>query len=184
MKRLATLLAAPFIALSLSAVPATAALPVGAKAPAFTTSATVGGDPFTFSLRQALKKGPVVLYFYPAAFTKGCTVEAHEFAAAAADFEKQGATLIGLSADPIDQLAKFAVHDCNKAFPIGTATMATIKAYDVVLPQKTTLSNRTSFVISPNGKIVYVLSDLSPDGHVTGTLAAVKAWRAAHPAKG
>jgi len=162
------------------APPALAALPVGAKAPDFTTQAAVGGKPFTFALKSALRKGPVVLYFFPAAFTKGCTIEAHEFAVASSEFEKQGATLIGLSADPIDKLAKFSVEECRNAFPVGTATPATIKGYDVVLPQRTTLSNRTSFVIAPNGKVVYMLSEMSPEGHVKGTLAAVKAWKAKH----
>lgn len=174
-------LPAAFAAAALSlATPATAALSVGAKAPDFTTQAAIGGKPFTFALKKALKKGPVVLYFFPAAFTKGCTIEAHEFAEASADFEKQGATLIGLSADPIDKLAKFSVEECRNKFPVGTATPATISGYDVVLPQRTTLSNRTSFVIAPDGKIIYVLSEMSPEGHVQGTLAAVTAWKAKH----
>ena len=164
----------------LLATPAIAALPIGAKAPDFTTQAAIGGKPFTFALKKALKKGPVVLYFFPAAFTPGCTIEAHEFAEASADFEKQGATLIGLSADPIDKLAKFSVEECRNKFPVGTATPATINGYDVVLPQRTTLSNRTSFVIAPDGKIIYVLSEMSPEGHVKGTLAAVAAWKAKH----
>ena len=174
-------LAAPaLLAAAAFAVPANAALPVGAKAPDFTTQAAVGGKPFTFALKKALKKGPVVLYFFPAAFTKGCTIEAHEFAVASYDFEKQGATLIGLSADPIDKLAKFSVEACRNAFPVGTATPATIKGYDVVLPQRTTLSNRTSYVIAPDGKVIYALSEMSPEGHVSGTMGAVKAWRAKH----
>lgn len=161
-------------------VPADAALAVGANAPDFTTQAAIGGKPFTFALRQALKKGPVVLYFFPAAFTKGCTIEAHAFAEASDDFTKNGATLIGLSADPIDQLAKFSVEECRNKFPVGTATPATISGYDVVLPQKTTLSNRTSYVIAPDGKVIYVLSEMSPLGHVDGTMAAVKDWQAHH----
>ena len=133
-------LPAAFAAAALSlATPATAALSVGAKAPDFTTQAAIGGKPFTFALKKALKKGPVVLYFFPAAFTPGCTIEAHEFAEASADFEKEGATLIGLSADPIDKLAKFSVEECRNKFPVGTATPATISGYDVVLPQRTTL---------------------------------------------
>src|SRR6478752_3762727 len=84
------------------ATPAYANMKVGDTAPAFTAQATVGGDQFTFSLADALKKGPVVLYFFPKAFTKGCTAEAHDFAEAAGKYKAAGATLIGMSADNID----------------------------------------------------------------------------------
>jgi thioredoxin-dependent peroxiredoxin len=174
--------APPLAALALLAAPAAspAALAIGAQAPDFTTQAAVGGKPFTFALKDALKKGPVVLYFFPAAFTPGCTVEAHEFAEASDQFSKLGATLIGLSADPIDKLAKFSVEECRNKFAVGTAAPAVISGYDVVLPQRTTLSNRTSFVIAPSGRIIYAYSAMSPAGHVTGTLAAVKDWDAAN----
>src|SRR6266404_4384073 len=78
-------------------IPAYGALPDGAKAPDFSTAASLAGKEFKFSLADALKKGPVVLYFYPAAFTPGCTVEAHEFAEATAKFQQLGATVIGVS---------------------------------------------------------------------------------------
>ena len=162
------------------AMPATAALPVGAKAPDFSTEAAVGGKSFTFALKAALKKGPVVLYFFPAAFTQGCTIEAHEFAEASDEFQKQGATLIGLTAGNADRIKEFSVQECRNKFPVGLATPATISGYDVVLPQKTGWTNRTSYVIAPNGKIIYMLSEPSPEGHVSGTMAAVKAWRAKH----
>jgi peroxiredoxin len=162
------------------AAPATAALPVGAKAPDFTTQAALGGKHFTFALKSALKKGPVVLYFFPAAFTKGCTIEAHEFALASAEFTKNGATLIGLSADPIDKLAQFSTVECREAFPVGVATPGTIKGYNVVLPQLEGRSDRTSYVIAPDGKVIYALSQANPNGHVEGTMGAVKAWRAKH----
>src|SRR6202047_2460836 len=93
---------------SLFAAPLYAALRPGANAPDFTTQATLAGKPFQFSLADALKKGPVVLYFYPAAFTTGCTVEAHEFAEATAEFSKLGATVIGVSHDDIDTLNRFS----------------------------------------------------------------------------
>src|SRR5580658_289625 len=89
------------------AAAATAALKVGDKAPDFTTQASLAGKAFDFSLASALKKGPVVLYFYPAAFTPGCTVEAHEFAEATEKFNAMGATVIGVSHDSIDKLNKF-----------------------------------------------------------------------------
>jgi peroxiredoxin Q/BCP len=163
----------------LAAAPAEAALPVGAKAPDFTTQAALGGKQFTFALKSALRKGPVVVYFFPAAFTKGCTIEAHEFALASAEFQKNGATLIGLSADPIDKLASFSKVECRDAFPVGVAKPATISGYDVHIGKgERVMTNRTSYVIAPNGKVIFVHSEMSPAGHVTGTMAAVKAWRA------
>jgi peroxiredoxin len=180
MSRFTTLAAA---ALALAAAPLSAALPVGAKAPEIQTQISLAGKAMPFSLKSALKKGPVVLYFYPAAFTKGCTIEAHEFAEATDDFNKMGATVIGMSADPIDTLNKFSVEECRNKFAVGSATADTIKAYDVILPMKPTISNRTSFVIAPDGKVIFVHSELSPDGHVKGTMEAVKTWRAKHPKK-
>src|SRR3978361_760732 len=110
----------------LLAAPLYAALAPGAVAPDFTTQATLAGKPFSFSLAAALKKGPVVLYFYPAAFTKGCTIEAHDFAEATDDFAKLGATVIGMSADGIDKLNQFSVSECRNKFAVGSATPATI----------------------------------------------------------
>ena len=164
-----------------TAMPALAALPVGATAPGFATDATLAGKPFHFSLADALKKGPVVLYFYPAAFTSGCTVEAHDFAEATAEFAKMGATVIGVSADPIEKLNRFSVSECRNKFAVASADAKLIDAYDVKLPV-ISRSNRTSFVIAPSGKIIFEYSALDPSGHVEKTLAAVKAWRAAHPA--
>jgi thioredoxin-dependent peroxiredoxin len=166
-----------------SALPALAALPVGAKAPAFDTQASLAGKAQPFSLKAALKRGPVVLYFYPAAFTQGCTIEAHQFAEATDDFAALGATVIGMSADPIDKLNRFSVEACRNKFAVGTATPATIKAYDVVLPAKPAISNRTSYVIAPDGKVIFTYSAMDPAGHVNGTMEAVKAWRTKHPKK-
>ena len=167
-------------ALVLSALPAiaTAALPVGAKAPDFATQVSLAGKPMPFSLKAALKKGPVVLYFYPAAFTKGCTIEAHDFAEATDDFKKLGATVIGMSADGIDKLNQFSVSECRNKFAVGSATPATISAYNVTLPKNPAMSDRTSYVIAPNGKVIFAYSAMDPAGHVTGTMGAVKAWAA------
>ncbi len=162
------------------ATPASAALRVGAPAPDFTTTAALGGKEFSFTLKQALKKGPVVVYFFPAAFTSGCTVEAHEFAEATAEFNKNGATLIGLTAGNPDRIKEFSTVECRDKFAVGLATPSTIAGYDVPLPQKTGWTNRTSYVIAPDGKVIYALSQLNPAGHVQGTLAAVKAWKAKH----
>ena len=156
-----------------------AALAVGTPAPDFTTQGAKGGKTFSFNLKTALKKGPVVLYFFPAAFTPGCTVEAHQFAEAADDFTKAGATLIGVAADPIEKLAKFSVEECRSKFPVAVATPAMISGYDVVLPQLSTRSNRTSYVIGRNGRIAFAYSAMAPDAHVTATLGAIRAMKSA-----
>ena len=175
---------AAFLAVSLLATSAPAALAVGAKAPDIETQASLAGKPMPFSMKAALKKGPVVLYFYPAAFTKGCTIEAHDFAEATDDFQKMGATVVGMSGDPIDKLNQFSVQECRNKFAVGSATPATIKAYDVVLPVSPERSNRTSYVVAPDGTVIFAYSAMDPAGHVTGTMDAVKAWRAKHPMKG
>jgi thioredoxin-dependent peroxiredoxin len=165
-------------ALSLMSTPAAAALKIGAKAPPIATQAALAGKPFQFNLADALKKGPVVLYFYPKAFTKGCTLEANQFAEATADFNKMGATVIGMSADNIETLKKFSVQECRSKFAIAAAAPATIKAYDVKL-SITGLSDRTSYVIAPDGTIAYAYSSLDYREHVQRSLDAVKAWKAA-----
>ena len=165
----------------IASVPAIASLPVGASAPDFTTQATLAGKPFTFHLADALRKGPVVLYFYPAAFTSGCSIEAHEFAEATADFAAMGATVIGVSADPIDKLNRFSVSECRNKFAVASADGKLISAYKVRIPLLGK-SNRTSFVITPDSRIVFEYSALSPVGHVAKTLSAVRSWRATHPA--
>jgi peroxiredoxin len=164
------------------AVPAYATLSVGTAAPDFTAQASLGGKEFTFSLADALKKGPVVLYFYPAAFTTGCTIEAHEFAEATDQFAAMGATVIGVSHDAIDKLDKFSVSECRSKFAVAADPDGTvIKSYDAVLPSHPEYSNRTSYVIAPDGKILVEYTDLNPDMHVQIALAAVKKWREKHP---
>ena len=158
----------------LAAAPTAAALPTGAKAPNFTTQGAIAGKPFRLNLAEQLKHGPVVLYFYPKAFTKGCTLEAHAFSEAAKDFKKAGARVIGMSADDLPTLEKFSVEGCRNAFAVATATPEVIKAYDVALKQKPEMTDRTSYVIDRSGKIVFVHSDLDWSQHVAKTLAAVK----------
>ena len=164
------------------AVPgAHAALPDGSKAPDFTAEASLGGNTYTFSLADALKKGPVVLYFYPAAFTPGCTTEAHDFAKAMSKFHALGATVIGVSHDPIAKLQRFSVSECRKKFPVASdASGEIMKAYDAVLPKHPAYANRTSYVIAPDGRILYSYTDLNPAGHVANTMAVVKRWAEAH----
>lgn len=161
-----------------AAAPAAAALAPGAKAPDFATQGALAGKAFPFSLKQALKKGPVVLYFYPKAFTQGCTIEAHEFAEATPEFAKLGATVIGMSGDDIDTLKKFSVEECRNKFAVASASPEVIKSYDVALAGRAAMSNRTSYVIAPDGKILFAYTDMQPLGHIKGSMEAVKAWRA------
>lgn len=157
------------------AMPALAALPVGAPAPVFTTQGALAGKPFQFSLKSALKRGPVVLYFFPAAFTAGCTIETKAFADAHDDFAKAGATVIGVAADPIEKLQQFSVEACRNKFAVAVATPQMIADYNVKLPMLAGRSDRTSFVIGRNGKIAWAFKDMKPGGHITGALAAVQA---------
>ncbi len=158
-----------------------AALPDGAKAPDFTAEASLGGNTYTFSLAAALKKGPVVLYFYPAAFTPGCTTEAHDFAKAMPQFKALGATVIGVSHDPIAKLQRFSVSECRKKFPVASdATGKIMKEYDAVLPAHPEYANRTSYVIAPDGKILYSYTNLNPAEHVANTMAVVRRWDKEH----
>ena len=155
-----------------------AALPAGAKAPDFKARASLAGKEFDFSLAEALKKGPVVLYFYPAAFTPGCTVEAHQFAEAIDKFSALGATVIGVSADDIETLNRFSDTECRGKFAVAADPDGSIiKAYQAVLPVKPKWANRTSYVISPSGEILYSYTDLKPDKHVENTLKAVREWK-------
>lgn len=169
------------VATALVAVPAFAALPDGTKAPDFSTEASLAGKAFKFSLQDALKKGPVVLYFYPAAFTPGCTIEAHEFAEATDKFKALGATVIGVSHDPIEKLNQFSVSECRNKFAVASdADGSVMKNYDAILPVKPEYANRTSYVIAPTGVIIYSYTDLKPDKHVENTMAAVKKWQDEH----
>lgn len=156
--------------------PATAALKEGAKASEFSTQVAKAGKPESFTLSKALKKGPVVLYFFPAAFTSGCTMEAHEFAEATPEFEKLGATVIGLAADDINKLARFSVEECRNKFAVGVATKAIIKDYHAALPL-IGRTGRISYVIAQNGQIVHVHDNMDYCGHVTGAMEAVKRLR-------
>jgi peroxiredoxin Q/BCP len=164
-------------AIALAATPAAAALKQGARAPQIATIGAVGGKTFKLNLKNQLRRGPVVLYFFPKAFTKGCTLEAHAFSEATAQFKKAGAQVIGMSADNVETLKKFSVEECRSAFPVASATPAVQKAYDVAWAEHPGLTTRTSYVIARDGRIVMVHDDLDWSQHVARTLAAVKALK-------
>ncbi len=165
------------LALASVAVPASSALSVGSKAPDFTTTGALAGKAFKLHLAEQLKHGPVVLYFFPKAFTKGCTLEAHAFSEAVPEFRKAGARVIGLSADDITTLQKFSTEECRGAFPVGRASPELIREYKVDWKEQKGLTTRTSYVIDQNSRIIMVHDDLDWSQHVAKTLAAVKALK-------
>jgi peroxiredoxin len=165
------------VVFALTSAAAGAALKPGASAPSFDTKASLDGKVFDFDLKAALAKGPVVLYFYPAAFTTGCTLEAHDFAEHIGDYQKLGATVIGVSGDNIETLNKFSVSECRSKFAVASdGDFQISKNYDAVLDAGAgrMYSNRTSYVISQDGKIVYAYTSLDPANHVANTLEALR----------
>ncbi|MFY9641939.1 MAG: peroxiredoxin [Rhodomicrobium sp.] len=162
----------------LLATAAIAALKPGDTAPDFTVQAARGGKEFTFALAKALKKGPVVVYFYPKSFTKICTEEAHEFAENTENFAAAGASVIGLSADPIDVQREFSTKECRDKFPVGAdPDLSVINAYDAKFDGRA-IANRISYVISPEGKIISSYTDRDAAKHIEVALAAVRKWNA------
>lgn len=177
MKESKRLVVATALLLSL-VLPARAALDIGERAPNFTTPAAKAGVTFAYTLADQLAKGPVVLYFFPAAFTEGCSIEAHEFAEATAQFEALGASIVGVSGDDIDTLSKFSVKACNGKFPVASdGSKSIMKSFDAVMQTRPDFANRVSYVIAPNGSVVYSYLSLNPTKHVEKTLGALKAWK-------
>jgi peroxiredoxin (alkyl hydroperoxide reductase subunit C) len=167
--------------LAVYALVAFATLKPGDRAPSFVAQASLGGNVYDYSLAEELKKGPVVLYFYPAAFTKGCTIEAHEFAEAVDQYKAEGATVIGVSHDNIDTLKRFSVSECRSKFPVAAdAESKIIKSFDASMPMTATMANRVSYVIAPDGTVIYEYTSLSPEKHVSNTLQALREWNAKH----
>ena len=180
--------------MSIVALPAMAALQTGEQAPRFTAQASLAGKTFTFSLKQALSKGPVVVYFYPSAYTGGCDLEAHTFAQDSEKFATAGATIIGVSLDSIQRLNDFSADPkyCAGKFPTASdAGGAISKSYDVDVHQGRAglkdvrgveighgFADRTTFVIARDGKIVSVISNVSPQEHVAKALAVVQQMQA------
>ena len=171
------------IALTVVCTPAWAMLEPGDAAPNFSAKASLAGKEVRFSLAEALKSGPVVLYFYPAAFTEGCTIEAHNFAEATDTFAELGATVLGVSNDKIETLKKFSVSECRNKFAVAADTDKKImKAYRAaMLGGLVSMADRTSYVITPDSHILFAYSALDPNGHVDRTLEAVRRWRIEHP---
>ncbi len=172
------------VALSLLNVSAQAALKPGDAAPDFTLPSSVGGKDGSFSLAEQLKKGPVVLYFYPKSFTRGCTIEAHEFADHSDDFAAAGASLLGVSSDTIEVQREFSTKECRNKFPVGADPgLSTIKAYDAKREKPgasgETVADRISYVIV-DGKVVFALADSNPVKHVESTLEFVRKWQDEH----
>lgn len=161
---------------------AEAALDVGERAPDFAAAAALGGKVYRFSLADSLKKGPVVLYFFPAAYSEGCSAEAHDFAEAIPEFEALGASVVGVSGDDIGTLAKFSVQACQSRFPVASdESHAVMKSFDAVMQTRPDYANRISYVIAPDGSIVYSYMSLNPSKHVERMLGAIRAWSADKP---
>ena len=161
------------------ATPSFAALKPGDAAPDFKAPASLGGNEFQYSLAEALKKGPVVLYFYPAAFTTGCTLEAHDFADAVDAYRALGATVIGVSHDDIATLKKFSVSECRSKFAVAAdQDQSIMKSYDAVLTLMPQYADRVSYVIAPDGRVIFAYKSMNPEKHVESTLDALKKWTA------
>lgn len=183
--------------MSVAALPALAALKAGESAPKFTAQASLAGKTFTFSLEKALSKGPVVVYFYPSAYTGGCDLEAHTFAQDSEKFATAGATIIGVSLDSIQRLNDFSADPkyCAGKFPTASDTGGAIsKSYGIEVHQGPAglkdvrgveighaFADRTTFVISKDGKILSVISKVSPAEHVAMALEEVQQLQAKSP---
>ena len=167
------LIAASVAALALVATPLAAALSEGVKAPMFAAKGARAGKEVSIDLKKELRKGPVVLYFFPAAFTSGCNIEANAFAAKIGEFNKAGATVIGMTAGNVDRLVEFSSKECAGQFTVAAASPAVIKSYDVNLAAKPGWTTRTTYVIAKDGRIADAFTDMAPNGHITRSLAAV-----------
>jgi thioredoxin-dependent peroxiredoxin len=184
-----------FLPLVLTLTPSFAALRQGDTAPDFKTQASLAGKEFTFSLRDALKKGPVVVYFYPAAFTGGCNLQAHTFAEDHDKFAAAGASVIGVSLDSIARLNDFSADPryCAGKLPVASDEKGEIaKSYDIkvtdtykgqaVATMKDSrgseighsTAERTTFVVTPDGKIVATIGGIAGDANAEQALAVVR----------
>jgi len=174
-------------------MPALAALKQGDSAPAFTGQASLAGKEFKFSLQDSLKKGPVVVYFYPSAYTQGCNVQAHEFSVNHEKFAAAGASVVGVSLDDIQRLNQFSADPeyCAGKFPVASDADGSIaKSFELNVRQmaglKDTkgndvthgLAERTTFVVTPDGKIAATIGGIKPAENVMKALEAVQQLQA------
>lgn len=187
-----------------AAMPSFAALKQGDRAPDFNTQASLAGKEFTFSLHAALRRGPVVVYFYPAAFTGGCNIQAHTFAEDHDKFAAAGATIVGVSLDNISRLNEFSADPqyCAGKLPVASDEKGEIaKSYDLKITDtyngreiakvKNTrgddighsITDRTTFVIAPDGKIIATIGGVAPEANVEQALAIVQGLPAKRAAK-
>jgi peroxiredoxin Q/BCP len=172
------------------ALPAFAALKAGDAAPLFTAQASLAGRTFTYALQDALAKGPVVVYFYPSAYTGGCNIQAHTFAVNFDKFQAAGATIIGVSLDSIARLNTFSADPeyCAGKFPTASdADGKIVKSFDLSVMkgkpgQKDSrnedighdFAERTTFIVTPDGKIAATIGGMAPDKNVDAALEAVQ----------
>jgi peroxiredoxin len=171
-------------------LPVFAALPEGHPAPDFQTQASLAGKAFSYSLKEALQKGPVVVYFYPSAYTGGCNIQAHTFAVNHDKFAAAGASIIGVSLDSIDRLNDFSA---DPEFCAGKVAVASdvdgniAKSYDLTVKEAAAgkkdsrgveithgFAERTTFIVTPNGNIAATLSGLKPAENVEKALSIVQ----------
>lgn len=155
-----------------------AGLDVGDAAPAFKAQAVQDGKIFEFSLSTQLAKGPVILYFFPAAFSEDCSIEAREFSEAIPEFAALGATVVGISGDDIETLAKFSQKVCNGRFAVISDPGASImKSYDAVMRTRPEFANRISYVLTPEATVAHSYMSLNPSRHVQRMLDGLRKWR-------
>ena len=182
-------LVAALLAVAL-AQPALAALKAGEAAPDFSAQASLAGKAFSYSLADALKKGPVVVYFYPSAFTEGCNVQAHTFSVRRSEFDAAGATIIGVSLDSITRLNAFSAdpkYCAGKIAVASDADGAIVKSYQLKVETSTepfkdsrgevvdhAFAERTTFVVTPDHTIHAVIGGVSPTANVEAALKAVQ----------
>jgi peroxiredoxin len=185
-----------FLSFVLAATPSFAALKQGDTAPDFKAQASLAGKEFTYSLHDALKKGPVVVYFYPAAFTGGCNLQAHTFAEDHDKFAAAGASVIGVSLDSIARLNDFSADPqyCAGKLPVASDEKGVIaKSYDIKITETNgkgeaiakmkdsrgqqighSVAERTTFVVTPDGKIVATIGGVAGDANAEQALAVVQ----------
>ncbi|HKC15967.1 MAG TPA: peroxiredoxin [Steroidobacteraceae bacterium] len=182
--------AVALLALAVAALPVAAALTEGDAAPIFSAQASLAGKAFAYSLQDALKNGPVVVYFYPSAFTSGCNIEAHTFSENVDKFKAAGATIIGVSLDNIERLNAFSADPQYCAGKLAVASdpdgmiarTYKLKVADASPGAKDTrgveighgFADRVTFVVLPDGKIAAEVGGVTPYEHVQKALEIVQ----------